>query len=808
MDHASGAGATMMPARYCGRVAQIRRALRVPLNQVLGYADMLLADLASDAPEDARTTLQTVRENGLSILDITQLELPLDSSEITPDHVGRLSNRILEPLGKMAAAFARLQDTGLARQAGFEDVDVLHIAAAITELTEFTEGRRDLSIAAETPGSAGRVLIADDNASNRDLLTRMLAQHGFITCVATDGPAALAEAAAHAVNQRFDLILLDMKMPGMDGLAVLERLKSDPSQSAIPVIMISAHDETTLVTRSLQAGAEDYVRKPFDLVILLARIRSTLERSRLRANESLRAREIELAYSKLRENEQRLQESEERLRFATEAAEVGIWYLHAAQDRLTMTHGCRKLFGIPQDDEPLTVEEVSGRIHPEDRERARKEMLHAVSTGSEYESEYRVVWDDDSVHWVSARGLAQSLPGEGGMRLAGVALDVTGRRRAEEVVRQTQKLESIGLLAGGIAHDFNNLLTGIIGSASFVLDSLPEDHAFSDMLRNVVSAGERAASLTRQLLAYSGQGKFSVKRINISKLVDEISVLLRASIPRSIRLECHLDPDLPLIDGDASQIQQIVMNLVMNGAESIEGDGLIRVTTGFAALGAGGRQRFVTGENIAAGGYVYLEVTDTGCGMDRETVKRIFEPFFTTKFTGRGLGLAAVFGIVRSHDGALEVRTARGSGSKFQAYFPPAPGQLQPLQAADKIDGSTILIVDDELIIRNAAKATLTRAGYQVLTARSGEAGTELLTRHRSAICMVILDLGMTGWDGFETYRRMKQISPGIEIVLSSGYSEFDIRLKYPNERIGSLIRKPYSAATLVGRVKEVFPAA
>ena len=211
---------------------------------------------------------------------------------------------------------------------------------------------------------------------------------------------------------------------------------------------------------------------------------------------------------KLRENEQRLQESEERLRFATEAAEVGIWYLHAAQDRLTMTHGCRKLFGIPQDDEPLTVEEVSGRIHPEDRERARKEMLHAVSTGSEYESEYRVVWDDDSVHWVSARGLAQSLPGEGGMRRAGVALDVTGRRRAEEVVRQTQKLESIGLLAGGIAHDFNNLLTGIIGSASFVLDSLPEDHAFSDMLRNVVSAGERAASLTRQLLAYSGQGKF------------------------------------------------------------------------------------------------------------------------------------------------------------------------------------------------------------------------------------------------------------------------------------------------------------
>jgi signal transduction histidine kinase len=258
------------------------------------------------------------------------------------------------------------------------------------------------------------------------------------------------------------------------------------------------------------------------------------------------------------------------------------------------------------------------------------------------------------------------------MRLAGVALDVTGRRRAEEVLRQTQKLESIGMLAGGIAHDFNNLLTGIIGSASFVLDSIPEDHPFADMLRNVVSAGERAANLTRQLLAYSGQGKFSVRPINVSTLVEEILALLRASIPRSIRLECDLDPELPLIDGDASQIQQVVMNLVMNGAEAIEGDGLIRIASGISSVRAGGRQRFVLGDDIEPGDYVHLEVTDTGCGMDRETVKRIFEPFFTTKFTGRGLGLAAVFGIIRSHDGALEVRTSHGSGSKFKAYFPPS----------------------------------------------------------------------------------------------------------------------------------------
>jgi PAS domain S-box-containing protein len=636
------------------------------LNQILGYADLLLEDLDSDAPAAARTTLQNVCENGRIILEITHNELPLESTEISSDHVIRLSNRIREPLGSMAAGFGRFQDSGLARQAGFEDVDILHIAAAIAELSEFTEGKKDLVAEYEPEGAAGRVLIVDDSASNRELLTRMLSQNGFITTAVGDGPSALAE----ATLQRFDLILLDMKMPGMDGLAVLERLKTSAVQKSVPVIMISAHDETTLVTRSLQGGAEDYVRKPFDLVILLARIRSTLERSRLRANESLRAQEVEAAYRKLSENEHRLHESEERLRLATEAAEVGIWYLYAEQDRVTMTEGCRKLFGFPQVDEALTFEDLGSRIHLEDRERARKEMLSAISAGSEYESEYRVVWPDDSIHWVAARGLAQSLPEGGQMRLAGVALDVTARRRAEEVLRQTQKLESIGMLAGGIAHDFNNLLTGIIGSASFVLDSMPDDHPFADMLRNVVSAGERAANLTRQLLAYSGQGKYCVRPIDASALVDKILVLLRASIPRPIRLECDLDPDLPLVDGDASQMQQIVMNLVMNGAEAIEGDGLIRIVTGVAPVRAGGRQRFVLGEDIAPGNYVYLEVTDTGCGMDRETLKRIFEPFFTTKFTGRGLGLAAVFGIIRSHEGALEVRTARGAGSKFKAYFP------------------------------------------------------------------------------------------------------------------------------------------
>ncbi len=792
--------------------AQIRHALRTPLNHIAGYSEMLIEELPCLAPTPAGNRLEAIRARGRAILDLLQAELPPQETEIGREHLEALKTRLQPELDAITTEVGELLLDADARAAGLSVPDVLRIGSAVAELLQIAGGALEIP-SAEPPKldaaramsmATGDILVIDDHPSNRDLLTRVLEKQGFQVRGAASGKDGFAELAQH----RFDLILLDLMMPEMDGVAVLQRLRSDTKLRDVPVIMLSALDETSRVIQSLEMGAEDYVVKPFDPVLLTARLRSTLERSRLREAEMLRARELEDAYEKLRENEQRLQESEERLRLATEAAEVGIWYYYAQSDRVLMSPGCRRLFGLADDDARMSLEGLMERAHPEDRERVEGELRRAIEAESELDIEYRVIWPDAAVRWVSTRGQAKCQGPRRETRIAGVALDITGRKQAEEAMRQSAKLESIGLLAGGIAHDFNNLLTGIIGSASFVLESVDEDDPNAEMLRNVVNAGERAADLTKQLLAYSGRGKFTVRKLELSKLVSDIAALLRSSISKRVKIEHDFGDDLPRIEGDSTQIQQIVMNLMINGSEAINGDGVVRVATGLTALGFEGREDFVLGKNIRPGDYVFLEVCDTGCGMEPAVLSRIFEPFFTTKFTGRGLGLAAVFGIVRGHEGAMEVRSRPGEGSTFRVYFPPAAGEPIPSKPKQPGAPAKILFVDDESVVRFMGRTALERAGFQVLLAESGEAAVRLALEHRDSILLAVIDLTMPGWNGFETYRRLKQIAPDLHCVMSSGFSEEEVRARYPGEPFGPLLKKPYMAATLVARVKELAEAA
>ncbi len=788
--------------------AQIRHALRTPLNHIAGYSEMLIEELPCLVPTVAGDRLEAIRARGRAILDLLQAELPPQEAEIGRDHLQALKTRLQPELDAITTEVGQLLLDADARAAGLSIPDVLRIGSAVAELLQIASGASEIP-SAEPPTldgarvmsmATGDILVIDDHPSNRDLLTRVLEKQGFQVRGAASGKDGFAELALH----RFDLILLDLMMPEMDGVAVLQRLRSDTKLRDVPVIMLSALDETSRVIQSLEMGAEDYVVKPFDPVLLTARLRSTLERSRLREAEMLRARELEDAYEKLRENEQRLQESEERLRLATEAAEVGIWYYYAKSDRVLMTPGCRRLFGLDEGDARMSLEGLMERTHPEDRDRVEGELRRAIEAESELDIEYRVIWPDTTVRWVSTRGQAKCQGPGRETRIAGVALDITGRKQAEDAMRQSAKLESIGLLAGGIAHDFNNLLTGIIGSASFVLESVDEDDPNAEMLRNVVNAGERAADLTKQLLAYSGRGKFTVRKLELSKLVSDIAALLRSSISKRVRIEHDFGDDLPRIEGDSTQIQQIVMNLMINGSEAINGDGVVRVATGLTALGEGGREDFVLGKNIRPGDYLFLEVSDTGCGMEPGVLSRIFEPFFTTKFTGRGLGLAAVFGIVRGHEGAMEVRSRPGEGSTFRVYFPPAAGEPVANRLKNLGSPMKILFVDDESVVRFMGRTALERAGFQVLLAESGEAAVRLAIEHRDSILLAVIDLTMPGWNGFETYRRLKQIAPDLHCVMSSGFGEEEVRARYPGEQFGPLLKKPYMAATLVARVKEL----
>ena len=388
------------------------------------------------------------------------------------------------------------------------------------------------------------------------------------------------------------------------------------------------------------------------------------------------------------------------------------------------------------------------------------------------------------------------------------ARDVTQRRLFQERLEQTQKLESLGVLAGGIAHDFNNLLTGIIGNASIARDDLPPSHAVRGGLDAVINAGERAATLTGQLLAYAGKGRFVIERLSISDLVREISSLLRASIPRTVQLHLDLEERLPAIEGDAAQLQQVIMNLVMNAAEAIEEGKTdkVRITTRLEHANQAYIDHMMAPNGVLAGKYVTLEVRDAGSGMDEATRSRIFDPFFTTKFTGRGLGLAAVLGIVRGHKAALGVETAPQKGSAFKVLFPVAEGQPASLERPSEsknLDGhGTILVIDDEEGVRQTAKAALESYGYNVAVAANGKEGVNLFRELRHEIAAVLLDMTMPVMSGEEAFMWLQKIRQDVRVVLSSGYNEAEATRRFTGKGLAGFVQKPYTAARLAEAVK------
>ena len=392
----------------------------------------------------------------------------------------------------------------------------------------------------------------------------------------------------------------------------------------------------------------------------------------------------------------------------------------------------------------------------------------------------------------------------------GVALflrDVTEKKRFQERFQQTQKLESLGLLAGGIAHDFNNLLTGIMGNTSIVLEEIPPESPMYVSLQDVASAASRASALTQQLLAYAGKGRFVVEPLDLSALVRETSNLIKTSIPMTVELRLQLTSDLPVIEGDASQIQQLVMNLVLNGAEAIgEGTtGVVAVTTGTQIVDEAYIQHTLTGAEISPGNYVMLDVTDTGCGMSEATVARIFDPFFTTKFSGRGLGLAAAAGIIRGHKGALKLHSVLGKGSSFRVLFPASEGVAKrrgrDLDEEDLQGNEKILVIDDEEIVRRAARSALEHYGYSVVVADNGKSALELLAK-LEAVDLVVLDMTMPGMSGEEALQRIRTFRPKLPVILSSGYNEAEATRRLTGKGLAGFIQKPYSAAQLAQRIR------
>lgn len=485
---------------------------------------------------------------------------------------------------------------------------------------------------------------------------------------------------------------------------------------------------------------------------------------------------------------------------------------------LNVNEGARKNLGYtPEELQQLSPLDITTSLTAERFAQLRAPLLAGTENLVVFESSHRR--KDGSEYPVEVRLLLsrEEIPPV----YVAVLQDITQRKRAEQEqlqferqLRETQKLESLGVLAGGIAHDFNNLLTGILGNATLVRMAMKTGGGANRYLEQIESTSLRAAELCKQMLAYSGKGRFVLRRINLSALVQDSAAFLQLSVSKKAVLELKLAAELPAVQADATQMQQILMNLVINASDAI-GDraGVITVSTGVMHADAPFLQTTHLAPDLPAGDYVYLEVADDGCGMDAETVKRIFDPFFTTKFTGRGLGLAAVLGIVRGHHGALKVTSTPEQGTTFRLLLPRTEGAAEEFRSATPAANNwrgtgTILVVDDEEPVRMVCAGLVESFGFQTIEAADGREAVDIFAQKPNAIALVLLDLTMPNMDGEEAFRELRRIQPDVRVLLMSGFNEQEVSARFTAPGLGGFLQKPFKPEQLRAKLREILDGA
>ncbi len=502
--------------------------------------------------------------------------------------------------------------------------------------------------------------------------------------------------------------------------------------------------------------------------------------------------------------EEQIKSLTQRLLLATSSALLGVWDWNVKENTMVWDDRMFELYGITRDAFPNNIDAWMNGLHPEDKETAIAECQQALKGEKKFDTVFRVLHPDGTVKYLKANGLVIRGTDGTAERMLGINADITSQKRSEEEKRileqqlqHTQKIESLGVLAGGIAHDFNNILAIIMGNCSL---AAMDDKNAGKYIPEIEKASERAAALCRQMLAYAGKTSLTQTQINSTMLVDEMISMLQSTIKKNVVIKPDLGTDIPLIMGDASQIRQVVMNLIINAAEAIgDAEGKIDVLLAKVEIKAEQPEADHYGMIIPVGRYICFEVTDNGCGMDEATKRRIFEPFYTTKFTGRGLGMSAVLGIIKAHNGALQFESRLGYGTTFKVYLPvplskSEPDESQQITASVPWQGSgTILLAEDEVQVKAIAISFLEKLGFKVIDAANGKEALELYQRNPADITLVVTDMGMPIMNGYKLFNELKQLNPKLPIIISSGFGERDITSKIPKEYIAGLINKPYN---------------
>lgn len=511
-----------------------------------------------------------------------------------------------------------------------------------------------------------------------------------------------------------------------------------------------------------------------------------------------------------RTSEEARRQSEEHFRALFSQAVVGIAEADLDGRFVLVNQQYCEMLGYSRDE--LLALKLQDVTHVDDLPRSLELLAETIRSGKEFVIEKRNLRKDGTLLWVrNTVSLIRGADGRPAFILA-ISHDITEARRLEEQVRHAQKLEGLGVLAGSIAHDFNNLLVGVLGNASLALADLTPESPAAAAVRDIEATARQAAELTRQLLDYSGRGRFVVQPVDLSALVADMRPLLATLTAKTATLRFDLAPGVPRIEADAPQVRQVVVNLVTNASDALEGQhGVITVRT--AAVDAD-RRMLESGylrDDLPEGRYVALEVSDSGIGMATDTLARLFDPFFTTKPTGHGLGLSATLGIIRGHRGSIRVESTPGRGTTFTVLFPasadrPEGAAVSPPPPAGGSGAwrgvGTVLVVDDEGGVRDVARRMLTRAGFQVREATDGREALAVFDRHADEIALVLLDLSMPVLGGEACLRELTTRRPDLPVILTSGYNEADAPIHLEGHRTAGFVQKPFVTADLMNAVR------
>ena len=505
---------------------------------------------------------------------------------------------------------------------------------------------------------------------------------------------------------------------------------------------------------------------------------------------------------------EQLGERQTQLEESQRLAHLGNWTFDPGTRRLEWSEETFRIFGLPHKGGTPDYRTFRKLIRPDDFKHLETAILGARIGDENLAGDFRLTRRDGTVRWAHITNARDKDASDQDV-LRGTVMDITERKQSEAALLQGQKLESLGVLAGGIAHDFNNLLAALRGNLDLARMELPYDSSASTYLGKSEKIIEKAANLTSQLLAYSGKGQFQVKSLDLSQQVKEMGHLLAVSISKKADLRYEITEGLSAIIGDASQIQQVIMNLVINASEALKDQGgFVLIRTGSEYLEETDLRNLYAGQGLPPGPYVVLEVQDNGHGMDAGTMERIFDPFFTTKFHGRGLGLAAMLGIVKSHKGGIKVSSKVDKGTTISILFPATSTFMVKAPQVDPSSGfnrsGRILVVDDEPEIRLAATDIFEHLGFKVIQASDGREGLERVQEYSGQLQLVLLDLTMPRMNGIDFMKALRAIDPFVPVLMTSGFSESDNSAELATLGISGFIQKPYGLATLKAKLKVI----